>query len=106
MPRLVRRMKRRRGPTLIFASTSLCHSAGVSRIAGRAACATLLGPKKRLAHTAMPSLTLSATWRGSCSAIQPKRQPGRRKRLDRPERVMMGTASEREAKGMKGPDQV
>jgi hypothetical protein len=46
---------------------------------------------------------LDATLIGSCSAIHPNLQPGRRKRLERPARVMMGTDVDREAIGTKGP---
>jgi hypothetical protein len=60
----------------------------------------------RLPQTAMPSLTTPATLSGSCSAAHPNRQPGRRKRLERPESVMTGTEVETEARGMKGSFQV
>mgnify|MGYP006876483807 CR=1 FL=1 len=65
-----------------------------------------LGPKIRLAHANIPSLISAATPAGSCSAIQPTRHPGRRNRLDRPDKVMTGTEVETAARGTNGSSHV
>ena len=86
--------------------TSWCHSAGVSRILGKAACTRLLGPIILFAQIPRPARTLEATLSGSCRHTQPNRQPGRRNRLERPPRVKMGTVVEREARGWKADPHV
>lgn len=90
-------------PTSSFATTSSNHSSGVSsKILGKAFWTKLQGPIILFPQACNPFLIAAACPCGSCSAIQPNRQPGRRNRLDRPERVMMGTSEVRLARGVKG----
>lgn len=82
------------------------HSFGVRKISERAAWTTELGPMILFAHVNMPPRISPATSSGSCSAIHPIRHPGKRNRLERPLRVMMGTVVDSDARGWKGAFQV